>query len=1021
MSAEMQKKKEREVGALLKSVLTSFGGKLPMNKLNVEYKTVVGTDIPFKELKHSTLTKFLQSIPEILKLETRGGQVFVSVVADKNIDMILRHVKEQKPETAKAHPRKKKALSSAPRHLHSSRPVVPLHQWHYYIGSHVSMTKKNGRSYTTSTTNGIATPCQNQKKLPDFKHVSRPKVQAKKPAKKTFKQQLVEAVQTLCDPSLMPTYNTVSFGKKKLDWCTTIKIGDLLTVNSYPNSVKSREEAEEAASQKALQQLSQVAKMRQTAQHYTVTDYNVSIPRVKQLLEKKSPVKRFWWEAVQGMYWDVYQEKLPQDWITVVKSQNNTSLEFDNPCTDMWTVALAKKIPSSGSMTSEPLDTSTSCGLEEAQFHCNSENEKSISTVGGKLQLPTLSLPSTPTWDVVINCVEDHNNIHLCLVGKDYSEMFDELVSEMESHYTEQKHLQSVKELAVGDICAAKHQESWFRIEVLETFSENAHVKFVDEGDSAIIPLCDIYDLHEKFFSLPPQDLHCCLAGFEDAPREATLQALLECIPMSQALVARVQRRQEPYALVFFDTSTSEDINLNDKVFESLVLHITEPSLLPDGCVAEVYLTYASYSGIIYFQVDSDTLISLNDLLKIARRKIKEIPLDANVDLTKLYLTYFNGDGEWYRAKPKSPVDVDGKVLMEFVDFGNVEKVCISNIRNLEAVSPLLAKLPHQALPCHLYKVPSNPDLKWTVKACQRLVELTSQDTPLLLKVVSQWTERQLPMVQLFKRLLPQNELVSINDTLGINTNLFSKEEDKNNSTDKDMFLCHARSLSSCVSGPSLPVQPPTAGLDSFLPCSSMSPSDIPDVGSYFDVIVTFAASPHLFAVQPWNMTKEYGELSDSMQKHYNNLVNLQQVMEIKGGQYCALKHKDDVWYRAKVEMTQKETVAGVFVDFGDRFVSSLQNVQPLLPSFCILPCLAIKAKLYGIEPANRSWSPEDALHFRTLTGNKYLSSVVYDKKVDKNNLLVLSLLLIDTSDKAVDLYINQLLVEENRAVYTWA
>ena len=36
MSTKMPKQKEREVGTLLKSVLTSCGGKLPMNKLNGE-------------------------------------------------------------------------------------------------------------------------------------------------------------------------------------------------------------------------------------------------------------------------------------------------------------------------------------------------------------------------------------------------------------------------------------------------------------------------------------------------------------------------------------------------------------------------------------------------------------------------------------------------------------------------------------------------------------------------------------------------------------------------------------------------------------------------------------------------------------------------------------------------------------------------------------------------------------------------------------------------------------------------
>lgn len=62
-----------------------------------------------------------------------------------------------------------------------------------------------------------------------------------------------------------------------------LQIGDVLRVTNYPHSMNSREEAEEAASQKALQQLPQLAKKRKAAQQNTTADYNVSIPRVKKV------------------------------------------------------------------------------------------------------------------------------------------------------------------------------------------------------------------------------------------------------------------------------------------------------------------------------------------------------------------------------------------------------------------------------------------------------------------------------------------------------------------------------------------------------------------------------------------------------------------------------------------------------------------------------------------------------------------------------------------------------------------
>lgn len=50
--------------------------------------------------------------------------------------------------------------------------------------------------------------------------------------------------------------------------------------------------------------------------------------------------------------------------------------------------------------------------------------------------------------------------------------------------------------------------------------------------------------------------------------------------------------------------------------------------------------------------------------------------------------------------------------------------------------------------------------------------------------------------------------------------------------------------------------------------------------------------------VQPWKLGYKFDDMSESMQDYYSNPANLKHVVAIKGGQYCALKHSDDVWYR---------------------------------------------------------------------------------------------------------------------------
>lgn len=63
-----------------------------------------------------------------------------------------------------------------------------------------------------------------------------------------------------------------------------------------------------------------------------------------QLLKKKSPNKRFWWEPLRDMYCEEYKERLPQDWLATAKDKSNVGLAFDNLCADKWTIALVDEV-----------------------------------------------------------------------------------------------------------------------------------------------------------------------------------------------------------------------------------------------------------------------------------------------------------------------------------------------------------------------------------------------------------------------------------------------------------------------------------------------------------------------------------------------------------------------------------------------------------------------------------------------------------------------------------------------------
>ncbi|KAK7073734.1 hypothetical protein SK128_010607 [Halocaridina rubra] len=76
-----------------------------------------------------------------------------------------------------------------------------------------------------------------------------------------------------------------------------------------------------------------------------------------------------------------------------------------------------------------------------------------------------------------------------------------------------------------------------------------------------------------------------------------------------------------------------------------------------------------------------------------------------------------------------------------------------------------------------------------------------------------------------------------------------------------------------------------------------------------------------------------------------------------------------------------------------------------------------MKAKLSGVVAANLDWSPEDSYRFKELVEYRELVSVVtsIERETDTDEL-VLYLRLVDTSYPKVDVYIDNILIQENRA-----
>jgi len=74
---------------------------------------------------------------------------------------------------------------------------------------------------------------------------------------------------------------------------------------------------------------------------------------------------------------------------------------------------------------------------------------------------------------------------------------------------------------------------------------------------------------------------------------------------------------------------------------------------------------------------------------------------------------------------------------------------------------------------CHLHHLLPNPDVKVCKKTVERLTTLLPEDKPHLLKVISPGTGSIPASVEVFRRIEPENLLVSVNSSISLDPELF--------------------------------------------------------------------------------------------------------------------------------------------------------------------------------------------------------------------------------------------------------
>ncbi|XP_034660059.1 LOW QUALITY PROTEIN: uncharacterized protein LOC117896110 [Drosophila subobscura] len=326
------------------------------------------------------------------------------------------------------------------------------------------------------------------------------------------------------------------------------------------------------------------------------------------------------------------------------------------------------------------------------------------------------------------------------------------------------------------DMYLVEVAEGWSRVRVLSVDAKQRTCRchFVDIGDVASFEFEDLVACPPRFLVLPAQAICLGMYALEKFEGHPHAQAVLLKQLAGQRVVARILTTEKQFSELggcaqgvwkdemrsaclvgtLYDTSTADDIHLNDLVANEISLNTPAPILSPDQKSNPVLISHINEGGDL-------TVLLRNEDLRFVERSIAttvaEIGEQHRVTLSDLLrdrLVFVcdesvEGLKQWYRgmltAKPKNADEETFDVY--YVDDGRLRKTHISNIYRLEANNLALAGYPLLALRVRLHDV---PDIVGDMLG--RLRGLMPPRSEAILKVMQGAGSDQLPMVNVYVR-----------------------------------------------------------------------------------------------------------------------------------------------------------------------------------------------------------------------------------------------------------------------------
>ncbi|KAK9959415.1 hypothetical protein ABG768_009543 [Culter alburnus] len=350
-------------------------------------------------------------------------------------------------------------------------------------------------------------------------------------------------------------------------------------------------------------------------------------------------------------------------------------------------------------------------------------------------------------------------------------------------------------------------------------------------------------------------------------------------------------------------------------------------------------------------------------------------------------------DGQWHRGQIES---THPKILVQFVDYGDLVVLDKSDILPLPPKSSAIASTPIQAVqfelfnvrlpePCEINDWFKNyaTDCMFTVIVKQNTsgklsVEMYDEKTNLNLKIKEQWNKTKRNIGKGTDKNRNFKESSEAVESRGLRHNLGSASH-AHEKTSKNVMKPvvqgtleqNFQSVTSRTTGhsrarPNVLKQQVTCRY----PKLTDLPSRVLDAGYVSDIYISHCNSPSSFFVQLTSDEDEIFSLLDKLNSaplsDEQVELNLLQSGDLVKAEYPA----DGAWYRAVVQNKRDGVVQVQFIDFGNEVTLLPLKVRQLGKQFLSTPRLSIHCKLEdGWRRGKRDWTQKEIMTFKKAAG----------------------------------------------------